>query len=215
MFPYTFIFTPPHSFQYLYKKTYIRIFKQCQIREYVTINASVGEDTAVTIGDNCFLMAYCHVAHNCSLGTGVVMANNATLAGHVDIGDYAIIGGMTPIHQFVRIGKYAMVGGFSRVPQDVPPYTLGAGVPYRFGGLNLRGLKRHGFPMETRNAIFRAFRLIFRSDLSLEDALKSIEETIPPLPEVKEFANFCRESKRGIIALHSKTHQAQEILTSG
>ncbi len=185
--------------------TYIKIGKNCEIREFVTINSSIKmatqEESNVQIGDNCLIMAYCHIAHNCVLGNRVIMSNNAALAGHVIIEDCAIIGGMTPIHQFARIGRYAMVGGLSRVTHDVPPYTIGAGIPFRFGGLNLVGLKRNGFPLETRQELSRAFRLVYRYKLSPEEALKRIEEELKPLPEIKNWIKFCRESKRGLIGL--------------
>ncbi len=133
--------TKTQDLKYRGEKTFVKIGKRCDIREFVTINSSCQENTTVEIGDNCLIMAYCHVAHNCTVGNHVIMSNNATLAGHVTVEDYAIIGGLTPIHQFVRIGRYAMVGGLSRVTHDIPPYTIGAGIPYKFGGLNIVGLK--------------------------------------------------------------------------
>ena len=154
------------------------------------------------VGDKCLIMAYCHIAHNCELGNRVIMSNNATLAGHVIVEDCAIIGGMTPIHQFIRIGCYAMVGGMSRVTHDIPPYTIGAGIPFRFGGLNLVGLKRNGFPLATRQALTKAFKLLYRSGLRIEEALDRIENEVPDIPEVRHWIQFCRgSSKRGLLGL--------------
>jgi len=153
----------------------------------------------VKIGDNCLIMAYCHVAHNCEIGNRVIMANNANLAGHVIVEDFAVIGGMTPVHQFSRIGAYSMVGGFSRITHDVPPYTIGAGVPYKLGGLNLVGLKRHGFPFEVRKGLTQAFRLTFRCGLHLDEALERIEAEVEMSPHVKHWVDFCKNSRRGMI----------------
>jgi UDP-N-acetylglucosamine acyltransferase len=150
-------------------------------------------------------MAYCHVAHNCEIGNRVVMSNSAMLAGHVVVEDHAIIGGMTPIHQFSRIGCYAMVGGFSRVPRDVPPYTVGGGFPYKFGGINIIGLKRHQFPLEVRVALSKAFKITYRSGLHLEEAISEIESQLEPFAEVKHWIEFCQKSKRGLLGLEGVT----------
>ncbi|GAB4226157.1 MAG: acyl-ACP--UDP-N-acetylglucosamine O-acyltransferase [Chlamydiales bacterium] len=198
IYPYACIGTSPQARKYQGETSTITIGKHCHIREYVTINASLGEGSKSSVGDYCFIMAYCHIAHNSQVGNHVVMSNNATLAGHVTIEDYANIGGMTPLHQFTRIGRYAMVGGMSRVPCDVPPYTIGAGIPFRFGGLNLIGLKRHGFSVEIRRELSRAFRLMYRSDLSTDEALVRIEADLHPFPEIQHWLEFCKKSKRGL-----------------
>ena len=194
------------------EKTYVVIGKNCEIREFVTINSSAGEGTTVRIGDNCLIMAYCHIAHNCTVGNNVIMSNNATLAGHVTVGDYAIIGGLTPVHQFSRIGSFAMVGGMSRITHDIPPFTIGGGIPYRFGGLNLVGLKRHGMPLETRQLLSRAFRFIYRSGMPFEEALQKIEQEIPQIPEVIHFLHFCRSSSRGLIGLREMGSEFEDNL---
>jgi len=201
IYPSASIGTKSQDLKYRGEKTYVTIGKNCEIREFVTINSSSGEDTFVKVGDNCFIMAYCHIAHNSVIGNNVVMSNNATLAGHVTIEDYAIIGGLTPIHQHVRVGTYAMVGGMSRIPYDIPPYTIGAGIPFKFGGLNIIGLKRHGFSLETRKALSQAFKLTFRSKLHLDEAISRILTEVPQLPEVQNWINFCRQTKRGLIGL--------------
>ncbi len=192
------------------EKTYVIIGKNCEIREYVTINSSCQENSSVKIGDNCLIMANCHVAHNCELGNRVIMANSSLLAGHVIVGDNAIIGGMTPVHQFSRIGTYAMVGGFSGVTRDIPPYTIGGGVPYKFGGINLVGLKRHGFPLSVRRELSKAFKLTYRSGLRLETAIARIEEEVEMLPEVLHWLQFCRSTKRGLMGLQGVVHEHEE-----
>lgn len=204
IYPSASIGTKPQDLKYRGEKTYVNIGKNCDIREFVTINSSCQEGTSVKVGDNCLIMAYCHIAHNCEVGNRVIMSNNATLAGHVIVEDYAIIAGMTPIHQFVRIGKYAMVGGMSRITHDIPPYTIGAGIPYKFGGLNIIGLKRNGIPLEVRKELAKAFKLVYRSNLHLSEALERISREIEPIPEVEHWVKFCRSSKRGLMGLSNE-----------
>jgi len=187
------------------EKTFVEIGKNCEIREFVTVNASFDEGSKVKIGDNCLIMAYCHIAHHCELGSHIIMANSVMLAGHVTIEDHAIIGGMTPVHQFSRIGAYAMVGGFSRVSHDVPPYSLGSGIPYRLGGLNIIGLKRNNFPVESRRALTKAFLLTYRRGLTLPEAIEHIEAEVPADPHVQHWIDFCKSTKRGIIGLEGVT----------
>ncbi|MBE9546646.1 MAG: acyl-ACP--UDP-N-acetylglucosamine O-acyltransferase [Proteobacteria bacterium] len=169
------------------------------IREYVTINRATSADIGVTIiGDNNFLMAYCHIAHNCKLENNIVMANASTLAGHIHVEDYAIIGGMVGFHQFTRIGCHCMIGGASAVSKDVPPYVLAAGNYAEVQGLNLIGLKRRGFKKETIRALKKAYTIIFRSSLLLSEAIKRVEEEVEDIPEVKHFIDFIQKSERGI-----------------
>ncbi|KPK33392.1 MAG: UDP-N-acetylglucosamine acyltransferase [Chlamydiae bacterium SM23_39] len=204
IWPGAVIGTKPQDLKYQGEKTYVKIGKNCDIREFATINASCQESSVVEIGDDCLIMAYCHVAHNCKLGKRVVMANSSMLAGHVEIEDFAIIGGMTPVHQFVRVGAYAMVGGFSRVVYDIPPYSIGGGDPFKFGGINIIGLQRNGFPLSIRNKLCQIFKITFRKNLTLEKALEKIEKEIEPIPEVKHWVDFCRNSKRGIMGINGK-----------
>jgi UDP-N-acetylglucosamine acyltransferase len=201
VWPFACIGTKTQDLKFRGEKTYVVIGKNCEIREYVSINSSCQENSVVRVGDNVLIMAYCHVAHNCEVGNRVIMANGVNLAGHVIVEDFAVIGGMAAVHQFTRIGCYAMVGGFSRVTHDVPPYTIGGGVPYKIGGLNLVGLKRHGFPIEVRKDLTRAFRLIYRSGLTLSDALEQIQREIEPTLYVQHWLQFCRASRRGLIGL--------------
>jgi UDP-N-acetylglucosamine acyltransferase len=211
VWPSASIGTKPQDLKYRGEKTFVSIGKRCEIREFVTINSSCQENSTVKIGDDCLIMAYCHVAHNCEVGNKVVMANSAMLAGHVIVGDCAIIGGMTPIHQFTRIGKHSMVGGFSRVPGDIPPFTIGGGVPYRFGGINVVGLKRYQFPLEVRIALAKAFKITYRSGLRLDVALAQIENEVTLFDEVRHWIDFCRNSKRGLAGLGGISQREEEV----
>jgi len=211
IYPGAIIGTKTQDLKYRGEKTYVRIGRNCDIREFVTINSSCQENSVVQIGDHCLIMAYCHVAHNCVVGNRVIMSNNATLAGHVTIEDCAVIGGMTPIHQFVRIGRYSMVGGMSRVTHDIPPYTIGAGIPFKFGGLNIVGLKRHGFLLDIRRELSKAFRLLYRSQLHIEEALRRIEQELKPLPEIQHFVHFCRSTKRGLMCLQGPEEELPQL----
>jgi len=209
IWPQAIIGTKTQDLKFKGEKTEVIIGNHCEIRECVTINSSSGENTQVRIGNNCFIMAYCHIAHNCELGNRVIMANNATLAGHVTIEDCAVIGGLSAVHQFCRIGCYAMVGGMSRVPHDIPPYSIGAGSPYKMGGLNLVGLKRHGFSFEVRKELTRAYKLLYRMRLPLDVALKRIQDELKPIPEIRHTVAFCKQTKRGLIGMRgSRASQA-------
>lgn len=210
VYPGVSIGTKTQDLKFRGEKTFVEIGDQCEIREFTTINSSSGEGTYVKVGNRCLIMAYCHIAHNCELGNEVVMSNNATLAGHVSIEDHAIIGGLTPIHQFVRVGKYAMVGGMSRITHDIPPFTIGAGIPFKFGGLNIIGLKRHRFPLKTRMELSKAFKLMYRSQLHPDEAILRIENELEPLPEVLHWIRFCRETKRGLMGIQGVMNATDE-----
>lgn len=210
IYPFASIGTKTQDLKFRGEKTFVTIGKNCEIREFVTINSSCIEGSTVKVGDECLIMAYCHVAHNCEVGDRVIMSNNATLAGHVIVEEGAIIGGLTPIHQFTKIGKNAFVGGMSRVTHDIPPYTIGAGIPFKMGGLNLIGLKRNGFSLETRLELTRAFKILYRSGLPVQEALSKIERELKPLPEILHFVAFCRSTKRGLIGLQGLTHTDEE-----
>ena len=181
IYPSASIGTKTQALKYRGERTFVQIGKNCEIREFVTINSSFEENSTVKVGDNCLIMAYCHIAHHCKVGNRVIMANNVNLAGHVILEDFAIIGGMSAIHQFSRIGSYAMVGGMSRITHDIPPYSLGAGTPYKMGGLNIIGLKRNAIPIKTRKELSKAFKLTYRSGLRLEEALDRIENEVEEL----------------------------------
>jgi UDP-N-acetylglucosamine acyltransferase len=200
IYPFTSIGLPPQDLKYKGEKTGVKIGNNNTIREYITVHrASIGGDGITTIGDNNFLMAYVHIAHDCKIGSHIVMANAATLGGHVVIEDYAVIGGVTAIHQFTRIGAYTMVGGFSGVPQDIPPYTIASGSRAKLFGLNTIGLKRHGFPDSKINDLKKAYKILFREKRTLNDAIKKIQEELPYSDEMKHLIEFIQQKNtRGI-----------------
>ncbi len=197
--PFSSIGFPPQDLKYKGENTRLSVGNNNIIREYATIHrASVGGDGTTSIGDNNFLMAYVHIAHDCKIGSNIVMANAATLAGHVLIEDHAVIGGLVAVHQFTRIGRYAMVGGFSGIGQDIPPYMVASGARAKLFGPNTIGLKRHGFPDATINGIKKAYKILFREKRTLKDALKKIREDIPETGEIKHLIEFIEKNKRGI-----------------
>ena len=168
------------------------------IRECATLNCATFDGGETRVGSKCLIMAYCHVAHDCLVGDRVVMANNATLAGHVVIEDDAIIGGLTGVHQFVRVGQMSILGGFTKAVKDVPPYMMADGDPLKIFGPNKVGLERHGVSAETQQALKEAYKIVFRMDLTTAKALERIEAEIAPAPEVRNFVDFIRKSERGI-----------------
>jgi UDP-N-acetylglucosamine acyltransferase len=190
----------PQFVGYKGEKTFLQIGDHNIIREFVTLHRGTVKGGGKTvIGNKNFIMAYSHVAHDCQIGNQVIMANGATLAGHILIEDFAIIGGLTAIHQFCRVGTYAIIGGVSGVAMDIPPYTKAQGVRARLFGLNTIGLKRANFSEETLKALKKAYRIIFRSGLTLEKAIKQAgEDEIAQMPEVQHFLQFIQGSKRGI-----------------
>lgn len=190
----------PQALAYKGEKTYLLIGDHNIIREFVTLNRGTAMGGGKTvIGHGNLFMAYSHVAHDCNIGNQVILANGATLAGHILIEDHAIIGGLSAIHQFCRIGTHAFVSGITGVTLDIPPYLLAAGSRAKLFGLNLVGLKRHHFPEEVLKALKKAYRIIFRSGLTLEKAMKRLgEDEISQIPEVQNLLHFIQESKRGI-----------------
>lgn len=201
IYPFASIGTETQDLKFRGEKTFVKIGKRCRIRESVTINSSCGEGTSVEIGDDCLIMSSCHVAHHCHVGNHVILSGNAMLGGHVIVEDYAVVGGVAAIHQFCRIGQHSMLGASSRLTLDLPPYMLGGESPFKMGGINLTGLKRHGFSLKTRSELSKAFKILYRSGLHLEESLEKIENELEPIPEIKHLVQFCRESKRGIVGL--------------
>jgi UDP-N-acetylglucosamine acyltransferase len=200
IFQFASIGEAPQFSGYKGEKTFLQIGDQNIIREFVTLHRGTIKGGGKTvIGNENFLMAYSHVAHDCQIGNGVVMANGATLAGHILIEDYAIIGGLVAIHQFCRVGTHAFIGGVSGVTLDIPPYMLASGSHAKLFGLNTVGLKRANFSEETLKALKKAYRIIFRSSLTLEKAIKRMgEDEISKTPEVQHLLHFIQHSKRGI-----------------
>ena len=198
VFPGAAVGLEPQDLKFAGERTYLRIGDRTVIREFATLNVATSPEEATVVGTDCLLMAYSHVAHNCTVGNHVIMANSANLAGHVVVEDYVTVGGVTAVHQFARMGCHSFIGGGSRIPQDVAPYTLVAGNPVRLAGLNLIGLKRRGFDAETLEALELAFRFVFRSKLLVGDALAMARDQVPQLPEVVRFLDFVEQSRRGI-----------------
>ena len=178
--------------------SYLRIGDRNKIREYVTINPGTKEGTETVIGDDNLLMAYCHVAHDCVIKNHTIIANAGTLAGHVIVEDRAIIGGLSAVHQFVRIGTLALVGGCSKVVQDVPPFMITDGHPARAFGINSVGLDRAGISREDKTILKKAFKTIFKSGLTLKNAISKLENECPPSAPLAVLIEFLTTSERGI-----------------
>jgi UDP-N-acetylglucosamine acyltransferase len=189
----------PQDLKFKGEQTRVIIGNDNTIREFVTIHRATAADTGTTVmGDHNLIMAYSHIAHNCILDNHIIMVNAANLAGHIHVEDYAIIGGLSGVHQFTRIGAHSMIGGASAVTRDVAPYLIVAGNHATTHGLNSVGLKRRGFSEETVNAIKRAYTLVFRSSLLLKTAIEKIHEEVEDIPEVRHFLEFIEKSERGL-----------------
>jgi UDP-N-acetylglucosamine acyltransferase len=166
-------------------------------REYVTIHSATSDGDATRIGSHNHILAYSHIAHDCVIGSHIIMSNCATLAGHVTVEDHAVIS-ISAIHQFCRIGKLAMIGGCSKVVQDVPPFMIADGNPAETRTINKVGMERQGITDEAQNALKQAYKILFREGLSIPNALTKIEKELPPLSEVQHLVQFVRASERGI-----------------
>jgi UDP-N-acetylglucosamine acyltransferase len=191
--------TPPQDLKFGGEKTYLEIGENTVIREYATINRGTKHRGKVTVGSDCFIMMYAHIAHDCIIGNNVILANSVNIAGHVEVEDYAIIGGVVPVHQFTRIGAHSIIGGGFRVPKDVPPYILAGGYPLRYMGLNIIGLKRRNFSADTILTLKKACRILFQSQYNTTQAVEKIKSEIEPLPEIIHLLEFIEKSERGII----------------
>lgn len=199
IFQYASIGAVPQALKFQGEETYVKIGRGTVIREFVTVNRGTGFGGEITeVGEENFLMAYVHIAHDCKTGRKVVLANNATLAGHIVIEDFVTVGGLVAIHQFVRIGSYAYIGGKSAVVKDIPPYVIAAGDRAKLHGLNSVGLKRHEFSQETLSSLKKAYRIIFRIGLTLSEAIERVKAEVEQVPEVTDLIRFIKSSERGI-----------------
>jgi UDP-N-acetylglucosamine acyltransferase len=204
IFPHAAIGGEPQDKKYAGEDAELVIGDGNTIREFCTFNIGTAGGGGVTrIGSDNWIMAYAHIAHDCRLGDHCVVANAVTLAGHVDIGDWVILGGLTAIHQFVRIGSHAMAGGGSILLQDLPPFVICSGNPAAAHGLNSEGLKRRGFSAEAIGALRRAYKAVYREGLTAGKACARIEAMAAELPDsaaaLRELADFVRDSRRGIV----------------
>jgi UDP-N-acetylglucosamine acyltransferase len=191
---------PPQDKKYGGEETAVEIGDGNTIREYVTINRGTAQDAGATrIGDDNWIMAYVHFAHDCQVGSHTIVANACQLAGHVTLGDWAILGATTLVHQFVSIGAHAFTGMGSYLPQDLPPYVTAAGNTARPYGINAEGLRRRGFDAGTIAALKTAYRTLYRSGLSLEEARRQLEEQSKSCAEVRPIVEFLRTAKRGLL----------------
>jgi UDP-N-acetylglucosamine acyltransferase len=190
---------PPQDLKFAGEETTVEIGEGTVIREYTTINRGTSQSFKTTVGRNCLLMSYVHLAHDCHVGNNVILSNVVQLAGHVTVEDRAIISGLSAVHQFVRIGRQSFIGGCSRVSKDIPPFLKAVGNPVRLYGLNTVGLQRGGMDEATIRELKRAYRLLFRSDLNVTQAIEQAQEEIEPLAEVRELIRFVEASERGVV----------------
>jgi UDP-N-acetylglucosamine acyltransferase len=199
VFPFVSIGLASQDLKYNGEPSETRIGKRNKIREFVTVHrGTAGGGMLTSIGDDCLIMAQAHVAHDCIVGDGVIMANAATLAGHVTIGDRANIGAYSGVHQFCRIGKEAYIGGYSVVVKDALPFALTVGNHAKCYGLNVTGMKRRGYSRSSINSLHHAFRLLLSAKLNTTQALEKINEEISDSPEVSELVQFIQDSDRGV-----------------
>lgn len=199
IFQYASIGAAPQDLKYHGEKTYLKIGRGTIIREFVTINRGTAFGGGYTeVGEENYLMAYTHIAHDCKTGKQVILANNATLAGHIELGDNVTVGGLVAIHQFVKIGDHAYIGGKSAVVKDIPPYVIAAGDRATLHGLNNVGLKRKSFSKSTLKSLKKAYRIVFRIGLTVKQASERVRAEVEQVPEVVNFIQFIERSSRGV-----------------
>lgn len=189
----------PQDLKYAGEHTTVEIGEGTVIREFATINRGTSQSFKTSVGRQCLLMSYVHLAHDCHVGNGVILGNSVQLAGHVTIDDRATLSGLSGVHQFVRIGRNAFIGGCSRVSKDIPPFLKAVGNPVRLYGLNSIGLQRNGFPEEVIRELKRAYRLFFRSDFNVSQAMERAATDLEMYPEVEELMRFVEGSGRGVV----------------
>ena len=185
--------------KYQGEPTYLEVGDENTFREFVTVNRSTTSEGKTRIGDRGHFLAYSHIGHDCTVGNEVVFSNNGTLAGHVQVDDHAVMGGLTAVHQFCRIGRFAITGGCSKIVQDVPPFMIADGNPAKIRGINLVGMERKGVPPDTVKLIKEAFRIIYRSKYNTRQAMDAIRSELPGTEEIQLIIDFIEKSERGII----------------
>src|SRR5438270_947546 len=198
-FAYCSIGQQTQDLKYSGEPTYLEIGDENTFREFVTVNRSTTSEGKTRIGNSGNFLAYSHIGHDCTVGDCVVFSNNGTLAGHVQVGDNAVMGGLTAVHQFCRLGRFAITGGCSKIVQDVPPFMIADGNPAKVRGVNVIGLERNGYSADAIKAIKEAFRLVYRSKYNTRQAIQAIQQELPATPEVSQIVEFIQTSERGII----------------
>lgn len=204
IFPGAVLGAIPQDLKFIGENTTVEIGDHTTIRECVTINRGTQDKWKTVIGSNCLLMAYSHVAHDCILGDHVILANSVQLAGHVEVGDYAIIGGMSGASQFSKVGAHTYIAGSSVISKDVPPFIKAGRSPISYAGVNSVGLQRRGYSSESINGILEVYRYIYNKGYNTSQALDHIEQSLPACEERDLILNFIKESKRGIIKVYNK-----------
>jgi UDP-N-acetylglucosamine acyltransferase len=199
IFPGSVISAIPQDLKFEEEETTVEIGDNVTIRECVTINRGTKDRMKTTVGDNCLIMAYCHIAHDCFVGDNCIFSNNTTLAGHVTIGDNVVLAGMVAVHQFASVGKHAFVTGGSLVRKDVPPYVKAAREPLSYVGINSVGLRRRGYTTEKIREIQNIFRILFQKNYNYTQAINIIEAEMEATPERDEIIQFIKDSHRGIM----------------
>jgi UDP-N-acetylglucosamine acyltransferase len=185
--------------KYAGEPTHLEVGSSNVFREFVTVNRGTAPGSKTTIGSRNHFLAYCHIAHDCTVGNDVIFSNNGTLAGHVEVEDHVVLGGLTAVHQFCRLGRNAMTGGCSKIVQDVPPFLIADGNPARVRGVNTVGLQRGGMRAADIRAIKECYRILYRQDMNVAQAIEQIRGSVEDSPLVEHFASFVEKSSRGII----------------
>lgn len=199
IFPGAVISAIPQDLKFRGEETYAIIGDNTTLRECVTINRGTASKGKSIVGDNCLIMAYCHVAHDCKVGNNVIISNATQLAGEVEVDDFAVIGGGTLVHQFCHLGSHVMIQGGALINKDIPPFVKAAREPIAYTGINSIGLRRRGFSNNQIRDIQEVYRYLYLSRLNVTDALELIEAELPATPERDEIIMFIKNSKRGII----------------
>jgi UDP-N-acetylglucosamine acyltransferase len=198
VYPFASLGLPSQDLKWKGAVTRVEIGEKNTFREHVTINSATADGSVTRIGSHNHVLAYAHIAHDCTVGNHVVMSNVATLAGHVFVEDHVTIGGLAAVHQFCRIGRMSFIGGCAKVVQDVPPYMLVDGNPAETRTINKVGLDRNNVPEDVQNGLKLAHRILFRDGLTISNALARMESELPNIPELKHLADFARSSERGL-----------------
>lgn len=212
IFPGAVIAAIPQDLKYEGEYSQVTIGDNTTIREFVTVNRGTKDREKTSIGDNCLIMAYTHIAHDCLVGNNCILSNSTQVAGHVTIGDWAILGGMCAIHQFANVGQHSFISGGSLVTKDIPPYIKAGRTPLTYAGVNSVGLKRRGFNIDKINHILEIYRVVFNKGMNTSQALEFIEEEMPATDERDEIVTFIRDSQRGIIKRHSKNNLDEDLI---